>query len=74
MSQPVVTGYDPTLYHSHPQTAMLYAKNAGFVVQEEKSEDSTFHVSASREDMPGSLFTLTKIGGEEKWCWVRTSY
>lgn len=69
MSQPVVTGYDPTLYHSHPQTARLYATNSGFVVEEEGDQ-----ILASREDMPGSLFTLTRIGTDERWCWVRTAY
>lgn len=63
----VPTGYDPTLYHEHPQTARLYAKNSGFVVEEENDE-----VSAFREDMPGSLFILTQAT-DKRWCWVRTA-
>lgn len=61
---PPASDYDATLYHAHPQTAILYAKNAGFDVLEANE------VIASREDMPGSDFVLTKMG-EEKWCWIR---
>lgn len=66
MPQPTISAYDPTLYHEHPLTAILYAQKSGFIVAGEGEQ-----ATASREDMPDSLFTLTKV--EQKWCWVRTT-
>lgn len=73
MSQQITTAYDPTLYHEHPLTAILYAQNSGFTVAGEGEQ-----ATASRDDMPESLFTLTKIedAGDKRiprWCWVRTN-
>lgn len=45
---------------------MQYATGAGFIVQ----QDENGVITASRDDMPDSLFVLAEVG-YDRWAWDR---